>query len=187
MIAIKLNKHSDLPAFTAAIKKANLAVAAAPWNQASGFFSQVAAIIQAVIYGATFLIFLIVVFILMNTLIIGALERTGEIGTLRAMGGEKSFITAIFLWESLLLNGSAMILGMMASAAMIAIVAASGGIELPEIMAQYLVGGGKLELIVSARPFLEALGIVCAVSTAATIYPIRVATAITPLKAMTDR
>jgi ABC-type lipoprotein release transport system permease subunit len=97
MIAVKLKNHDDIPAFTAAIKKAGLDVAVAPWNKASGFFSQVAVIIQSVIYGATFLIFMIVVFILMNTLIIGALERTGEIGTLRAMGGEKSFITAIFL------------------------------------------------------------------------------------------
>jgi ABC-type lipoprotein release transport system permease subunit len=89
MIAIKLNNHKDIPAFIAAIKNADLGVSVALWNEASGFFAQVAAIIQSVIYGATFLIFLIVVFILMNTLIIGALERTGEIGTLRAMGGDE--------------------------------------------------------------------------------------------------
>jgi ABC-type lipoprotein release transport system permease subunit len=187
MIAIKLKNHNDIPAFTATIKKANLDVAVAPWNKASGFFSQVAAVIQSVIYGATFLIFLIVVFILMNTLIIGALERTGEIGTLRAMGGEKSFITAIFLWESFLLNGSALVLGMFVSAIMVITVSLSGGIALPDVMAQYLIGGGKLELIVSVRPFLEAIGIVLFVSTVATIYPVRVATSITPLKAMTDR
>jgi ABC-type lipoprotein release transport system permease subunit len=187
IIAVKLKNHNDLPAFITSIKKSGLDVAAAPWNKASGFFSQVAAVIQSVIYGATFLIFLIVIFILMNTLIIGALERTGEIGTLRAMGGEKSFITAIFLWESILLNGSALVLGMVVSALMVLIVSGNGGIALPDVMAQYLVGGGKLGLIVTVRPFLEAIGIVLVVSTVATIYPVRVATSIPPLKAMTER
>jgi ABC-type lipoprotein release transport system permease subunit len=187
MIAVKLKNHNDIPALTAAVKKAGLDVAVAPWDKASGFFSQVAAIIQMVIYGATFLIFLIVVFILMNTLIIGALERTGEIGTLRAMGGEKGFITSIFLWESLLLNGTALVLGMIVSAILVFFISANGGVALPDVMAQYLIGGGRLRLIVSARPFFEAIGIVLAVSTVATIYPVLVATSIPPLKAMTDR
>jgi ABC-type lipoprotein release transport system permease subunit len=89
--------------------------------------------------------------------------------------------------ESLLLNGSALLLGMMVSAVMIAAISAKDGIALPDVMAQYLIGGGKLPIIVSARPFLEAIGIVLTVSTLATIYPIRLATSITPLKAMTDR
>jgi ABC-type lipoprotein release transport system permease subunit len=76
---------------------------------------------------------------------------------------------------------------MFVSAIMVVAVSANGGISLPDVMAQYLIGGGKLGLIISARPFLEAIGIVFFVSTAAAIYPVRVATSITPLKAMTDR
>jgi ABC-type lipoprotein release transport system permease subunit len=53
-------------------------------------------------------------------------------------------------------------------------------------MSQYLVGGGSLPLLVSVRPFVEAGALVVAVSALATLYPIRVATAITPLKAMSD-
>ena len=37
----------------------------------------------------------------MNTLIISIVERTGEIGTMRALGGEKSFIRGLFLAETL--------------------------------------------------------------------------------------
>lgn len=187
IIAVKLKRHTQAAALVDGLTKEGFAVKTAPWNEASGFFANVARIIQAVIYGATFLIFLIVIFILMNTLIISVLERTGEIGTLRAMGGEKSFITALFLWEALLLNGAAALLGMGLSLVIVLAVEAGGGIVLPDMMAQYLVGGGRLHLLFSARPFIEALLLIVGVSALATVYPIRVATAITPLKAMTGK
>jgi putative ABC transport system permease protein len=187
MIAVKLKDSRTVPAFVQEVGKQNFGVKVALWNEASGFFAYIASIIQAVIYGATFLIFLIVVFILMNTLIINVIERTGEIGTLRALGAEKSFITLVFMWESLLLNGAAALLGMMASGILILAVGRSSGIVLPDVMQQYLVGGGGLRLIFSVRPFAEALVLILAVSGLATVYPIRVATSITPLKAMSAK
>jgi ABC-type antimicrobial peptide transport system permease subunit len=54
-------------------------------------------------------------------------------------------------------------------------------------MQQYLVGGGGLRLLFTPRPFIEALVLILAVSALATVYPIRVATAITPLKAMSGK
>ena len=187
MIAVKLKHHSDAASLSAGLAKEGFEIKTASWKEASSFFASVADIIQAVIYGATFLVFLIVVFILMNTLIISVLERTSEVGTLRALGGEKGFITSIFIWEALLLNGSAVIAGSMVSMIVLLTMIGSGGLPLPSIMAQYLIGGGDLKLIISPRPFIEALGVVLAVSFLATIYPIRVATAITPLKAMTGK
>jgi putative ABC transport system permease protein len=185
MIAVRLKNHEQAGAFLRELKQRNFKVKSASWSEASGFFASVANIIQSVIYGATLLIFLIVVFILMNTLIISVLERTGEIGTLRAIGGEKGFITGIFLWESFLLNGAAALVGMLLSLVLILAVSGQGGISLPELISQYLVGGGVLKMRLSIRPFIEALVMIAGVSVLATLYPIRVATAITPLKAMT--
>jgi ABC-type lipoprotein release transport system permease subunit len=76
---------------------------------------------------------------------------------------------------------------MVVSIIVILAISASGGLPLPDIMAQYLVGGGDLRLIFSARPFIEAMVLILVVSAFATIYPVRVATAITPLKAMTGK
>ena len=42
-------------------------------------------------------------------------------------------------------------------------------------------------MTLSAGPFLVALGVVAAVSVLATLLPMRVATRITPLAAMSDR
>lgn len=187
MIAIKLKKSDSAAEFIAGLNRAGFGVKAANWKEASGLFASVAVIIQSIIYGATFLIFLIVVFILMNTLIIGVLERTGEIGTLRAIGGEKGFITAMFLWESAILNGIAVLLGIIVSFALIVLSKNSGGVTLPDVLAQYLVGGGALPILISVRPFIEAVVVVLIVSLVATIYPISVATKISPLKAMSNK
>jgi putative ABC transport system permease protein len=187
MVAVKLKDHGTVSVFAQDIEKAGFGVKSATWKEASGFFAYIAGIIQAVIYGASFLIFLIVVFILMNTLIIGVLERTAEIGTLRAIGGEKGFIGALFLWESFLLNGMAATLGMLAGFITILGLGASGGIALPDVVQQYLTGGSTLPLVLSPRPFAVAAALVVVVSLLATIYPVRVATAITPLKAMSGK
>jgi putative ABC transport system permease protein len=187
MIAVKLKRHQDAPLFAAQAVREGFEVKTASWKEASSFFANVADIIQSIIYGATFLIFLIVVFILMNTLIISVLERTAEVGTLRALGGEKGFITSIFISEALLLNGCAAVAGMLASITVILAIGASGGLALPEIMSQYLMGGGDLRIMLSARPFIEAIVLILVVSVSATVYPIRVAAAIAPLKAMTGK
>ena len=184
MIAVKLKNPSDPRTFIDALAKQGFGVRTASWKDASGFFANISGIIQGVIYGATFLVFLVVVFILMNTLIINVLERTGEIGTLRAMGAEKGFVAVVFMWESFLLNGAAALLGMAMSIGLILLFSGSNGIVLPDILQQYLVGGGTLKLLVSPRPFIEAFALIITVSVLATLYPIRVAMSVTPLKAM---
>jgi putative ABC transport system permease protein len=186
MIAVRLADHDSVDRVIAVLNAADLGVKAARWDEASGFFARIASGLQAFIFLATGLIFLIVAFIFMNTLIINIVERTSEIGTMRALGGEKSFIRRLFLAETLLLNIpfslGAMVLGLIAVLA-----AGAGGLPLPDSVSQYLIGGGALPLRLSAAPFLEALVIVLAVSVIATLYPIRVATGITPLAAMGER
>jgi putative ABC transport system permease protein len=182
LIAVQLKNASDAKAFVNDLSKNGFSIKTADWKEASGFFAYIADTIRAVIYSATFLIFLIVVFILMNTMIINVLERTGEIGTLRAIGGEKSFIMSIFLAESFILNGIAAFVG--ASVSLILILLFRTGIMLPDIVQQYLTGGREMPLLLSPLPFIEALAVILAVSIIATLYPIKVATAITPLKAM---
>jgi len=184
LIAVKLKYRADLTQFMQQVTTTHPSAACVAWKDASSFFAKVAGIIQMVIYGATLLIFIIVAFILMNTLIISVLERTAEVGTLRALGGEKGFITGLFLWEAFLLNGISATVGMIISALLIAIAGRSGGVPLPDVVAQYLIGGGQLPLLFTARPFIEAVMLVFVVSVSATIYPIQVATSITPLKAM---
>jgi putative ABC transport system permease protein len=186
MIAVKLKNHDSLAASMKAITDANPTVLAAKWDDASGGFASISAAFQAFIYIATLLIFLVVALIFMNTLIINVIERTSEIGTMRAMGSEKSLIRGIFLAETFILNLVFMAAGMIAGT-LIILLFGQRGVPLPETLAQYLIGGGSLPLRMTARPFIEATVVIAVVSVLATLYPIRVATKITPLKAMSEK
>jgi putative ABC transport system permease protein len=186
MIAVLLKDHATASAVIARAAGQDLGVKAARWDEASGFFSRISSALQAFIFLATALIFLVVAFIFMNTLIINIVERTGEIGTMRALGAERKFVRRIFLAETLLLNVAASLVGILVGLAMI-LATGRGGLPLPDTVSQYLIGGGSLPLLLSPWPFVVALVVVVAVSVLATILPIRVATRITPLAAMSDR
>jgi len=75
----------------------------------------------------------------------------------------------------------------MAGAAVALAAFSRNGIALPEIISQFLIGGGPLRLEVTPAPFFLALGIVALVSIFATIYPVSVATKVSPLSAMSER
>ena len=186
MVAVRLKSHDTMETVRARLAAQGFPVKTARWDEASSFFARIASGIQAFIYFATALIFLVVAFIFMNTLIINITERTAEIGTMRALGGERSFIRAIFLGETLFLNVASALAGMIVSLALV-LVFQRTGLPLPETVAMYLVGGGALPMVLSAGPFLVAFVVVVGVSILATLLPVRVATRITPLAAMNDR
>ncbi len=187
MIAVRLKDHDKSVAVMATLKAdPELGINIATWEQASGFYAQISLALQAFIFLATGLIFLVVTLIFMNTLIINVVERTGEIGTMRALGADKSFVRGVFLTETLILNVSAS-LGAMAVSGIILAIVGGRGLPLPEPISQFLIGGGPLTMTVDPVPFLAALLTVIAVSVLATVYPVSVATAITPLKAMNDK
>jgi ABC-type lipoprotein release transport system permease subunit len=186
MIAVRLKDHATAEAVRTRLAGQGFEIKTARWDEASGFFARISSALQAFIYFATALIFLVVAFIFANTLIISIIERTGEIGTMRALGGEKSFIRSIFLAETLFLNVAASLVGIVVGLVLI-LAAGRTGLPLPETVSQFLIGGGPLPMVLSPMPFVTALVIVIAVSILATIVPIRLATRITPLAAMSDR
>jgi putative ABC transport system permease protein len=187
MIAVKLHDHTKSEAVMKMVEtKSDLGIKVSGWREASGYFAQIAAGLQTFVYVATGLIFLIVAFIFMNTLIINITERTEEIGTMRAIGAERGFIRRLFISETLILNLTATAVAM--AAAFIAILAiGKGGIPLPDTFSQFLIGGGNLPLELRFGPFLQAIAVTVFVSILATLYPVRVATSITPLEAMNRR
>lgn len=187
MCAVSLKPGADADEAIARLEgNASLGVKAARWDKASGFYAMISLALQAFIFVATALIFLVVIMIFMNTLIINVVERTGEIGTMRAIGADKSFVRAIFLAETLMLNTVSAFAGIAVALALLAF-GRNGGFPLPEIVSQFLIGGGPLPLSVGFAPFGIAIVTVLAVSVLATVYPVSVAASITPLKAMSDR
>ncbi|MDP2790730.1 MAG: FtsX-like permease family protein [Rectinemataceae bacterium] len=188
MLAVTLKDHNALESVLAQVRTEgeSLGIKVASWKEASGFYATISSALQAFIVVATALIFLVVTLIFTNTLIINVVERTGEIGTMRALGTDKSFIRGLFLTETLILNLSAALVAMLVSLIAMLFLSKSG-IPLPDTISQFLVGGGRLPLQIRLMPFIQAIFVVALVSVLATLYPVAVATSITPLKAMSDK
>ncbi|MBN2324382.1 MAG: ABC transporter permease [Spirochaetes bacterium] len=187
MIAVHLNEGVDTNRYLETLQKTakQYGFKTAPWDEASGGLARISGALQGFIYAATALIFIIVALILMNTLIINIMERTSEIGTIRAIGAKKSFVTLMFLSETLVLNVIAGIAGIAVSAVLI-LIAGRIGIALPGPVSQFLIGGGRLYPTLSLSTVGQALLIIVVITILATLYPLRVATRVTPLVAMSE-
>lgn len=90
---------------------AGLAVDVKTWNELSPFYTKVKKMFD-VIFLITFLIvFTIVVMSIVNTVTMAIMERTREIGTLRALGVRRRGIVGLFALESLMLGVFGALLG----------------------------------------------------------------------------
>jgi putative ABC transport system permease protein len=187
MISVHLKEGVDTVQFIERLKAEGkeYGVKFAPWDEASGGLARLSGALQGFIYAATALIFIIVALILMNTLIINIMERTGEIGTIRAIGAKRGFVTLMFLSETLVLNVIAGIIGIVISAVLI-LIAGRVGIALPGPVSQFLIGGGRLYPMLNIATVGQALLIIVVITILATLYPLRVANKVTPLKAMSE-
>ncbi len=90
---------------------AGLKVDVKTWNELSPFYTKVKKMFD-VIFLITFLIvFTIVVMSIVNTVTMAIMERTREIGTLRALGVKRKGIVGLFALESLMLGVFGALLG----------------------------------------------------------------------------
>lgn len=85
---------------TDAFDSQKIEMKAVDWQEASGFVGQFVGIVRIVLVIGVLIIFLVALVIINNTLVVATLDRSREIGTMRAVGAQKSFILSLFLWET---------------------------------------------------------------------------------------
>jgi putative ABC transport system permease protein len=90
------------------------------------FYGQALAMFGTLVGFVALLIGAIVLFTVGNTMSTAVMERTQEIGTLRAMGLRRSGIRRLFIHEGLLLGVVGAMLGVLSAAALAALINASG-------------------------------------------------------------
>jgi ABC-type lipoprotein release transport system permease subunit len=152
------------------------------WEDEMSFLSW---IVTAVTWLGNVLVTVLMVIVavgIVNTLAIAIRERTREIGTLRAIGMQRTQVLRLTLLEAFLLG----LLGALAGAAAGALVAAglnAAGIELPETMQYFLL---QRNLHVAVHPGQVALSVafVTLLTTAAAIWPSAHAARLRPVTAM---
>ena len=164
-------------------KDAGLDVYAMDWRAGASSYSQSVEGI-GLVFNILIIILAIVVFIIiMNTMIVSVIERTGEIGTMRAIGAEKKFVRRLFFSETLILTSISSVLGIILAAIIMAIFN-SLNITITNSIAKMILGGGLLRF--SPTPAIIIITIVIAIggSLISNLSPVKSALKITPLKAL---
>ena len=111
-----LLKHSEqTPALrtrlVADLAAAGLQLDIRTWNEMSPFYTKVKKMFDVIFLISFLIVFTIVAMSVVNTFTMAVLERTREIGTLRALGVKRRGIVALFSLESVLLCGCGALLG----------------------------------------------------------------------------
>ncbi|HCM29107.1 MAG: hypothetical protein A2Z99_09950 [Treponema sp. GWB1_62_6] len=153
------------------------------WKGAAGTNGKIADIVRIVFNIALVVIAVVSVIIMMNTLVISVIERTSEIGTMRALGAKKSFIRSMFLTETLTLT---IVFGFIGSAIALAAIGILNALKIPAAndFMRLLFGGATLTLTPRIGSFIGTIAMVFAVGYLAHLYPVAVALKIQPVAAM---
>jgi putative ABC transport system permease protein len=153
------------------------------WKEAAGPFAVIPGAMRALLSLGAIVIAVVGIIIVMNTLTTSAMERTREIGTMRALGASKGFVRILLFTETLAIGAAFGALGMALGAAAIGVMNLVG--LRPESQTlQLLMGGPLLRPSLSPWAIMVAAAAVAAVSFLANLYPSAVALGIQPVAAI---
>jgi len=165
------------------LSKAKLGVHAVTWKKASGFVGNMAIIIKGALFLFVMFLFIVAIIIIVNTLSMAAIERTTEIGMMRAIGSQKGFIAKMFVGETAMLSFAFGGIGIIAGIIIVNIIPVFQ-ITSANDLVQLLYGGDTFLPALSIGNILLVVFELTVVTAITVIYPIRVATRITPLDAI---
>ncbi len=153
------------------------------WRNAAGLSAQAVFALQSAFYGGIVFIVLGAVLVIMNALVISVFERVGEIGTMRGIGAEKSFIRKLFIAESMILTMTASAAGILLGI-MFSLLASKSGITIENDLLITLFGGTVIKPSVGFIPVVKHLFMAAVVGSVAWIYPVSLAMKIQPVEIM---
>ncbi len=156
------------------------------WQEASGFVGQFVNIVRLVLIFALGVIFIVALVIINNSIIVGTFNRIREIGTMRAIGAQKSFVVGMFLAET----GITALLGAVVGGALAVGLLAwlnKVGIASTHDVVTFLFSGPRLypqlhPAIIVLCPIFVSL-----IATIASIYAARHAAHVKPAEAMQEK
>ncbi|HOT59731.1 MAG TPA: FtsX-like permease family protein [Spirochaetia bacterium] len=186
-ILIRTDKPDVAPAVIKELntffKDNNIAAQAGDWKAAAGEFAQSVDIFGTVLFVGIIILAFVVVVIIMNTLVVSVIERTTEIGTIRALGASRSFVRRLFFTETLLLSLIFGSIGIVLSYIVNTIIR-SLNIKAGNRILELLFGGPVLSPIITGGTVATALIIIVLVGIVAHFYPVSVALRIEPIRAI---
>jgi ABC-type lipoprotein release transport system permease subunit len=153
------------------------------WREAAGLLGQFILLARVVLYFAVGIIFVVAMVIINNAVMMATLQRTAEVGTMRAIGAQRGFILSMVLVETLTLG---LVFGALGAGLGTGVVSAlhAFGIPARNETLYFFFSGPRLHPVLSATNIVAALVIVIVVTTLSTLYPAFIATRVPPVRAM---
>jgi putative ABC transport system permease protein len=121
--------------------------------------------------------------IIMNTLVVSVMTRTVEIGTMRAIGAQKSFIMRMFITETSLITLIFGALGFLIGFVILSVFYFIG-IPTDNNCLRFFGGGLTIKPFISLGPVILSVLLMAAIGLLSWIFPVFMALKITPLKAI---
>ncbi len=139
-----------------------------PWYALADFYNKTTELFGKQLEGIRLIIALIIMLGISTTMMMSVMERTGEIGTVLALGVKRSGVLRLFLAEGIVLGLLGGLLGLLVALAAAAAISAVGiPMPAPPGKAHGFIAG----IIVTRRIALEALALAVGTTLAASIYP----------------
>ena len=170
-------------ALQAAIDAANLNLQVVDWQRASGILGQFIVVIRTVLSVAIFIIFLVAMVIINNSMVMATMDRVAEIGTMRAIGAQRWLVIGIFLLETFVLGLLAGGVGALTGVGIISWLN-NVGVRAGTDALVVLFAGPRLYPTWDVIDVLFGLGVVTTAGLLSTLYPAVLASRIQPIVAM---
>jgi len=178
-----VSETAVVAALNAQFHEAGLAVKAQTWFPSaqpdSGIFWAMSLVFNVIIW----LIAIVSVIIIMNTLVASVMERTPEIGTMRALGAQRSFVRGLFITETLTITVVFGLVGILVGFLLIVLLNLTG-IAAPNDFMKLIFGGPLLRPDVTLSQISTAVSIIIFIGLVSWILPVRMALKVSPLKAI---
>ena len=176
---------SVITSMNAHFKEADWKLKAVDWEGAAGYVASLVKAFQLVFLILVLIISVVSIIVIMNTMVVSIIERTGEIGTMRALGAQKGYIRGIFLTETFTLSIVGGLVGLLVGSVLL-LVLHTTGMASPNPLFDLVLGGKILYPVLSLSSAAWALVIMVAVGLLSSLYPTMIALRITPVKAMSN-
>jgi ABC-type antimicrobial peptide transport system permease subunit len=153
------------------------------WQKAAGLIGQFVLLMKVVLWIIIVIMFAVVLAIINNAVMMATLQRVREVGTMRAIGAQRSFILSMVLVETVVLGLVFGGLGALAGSGLITYLG-STGIPASSEELYFFFSGPRLLPTLSIDNLLVAFVLVVGVSVFSTFYPAFLATRVSPVTAM---
>ena len=161
----------------------DLQLRAVSWQKAAGLIGQFTLLMKVVLWIIIVILFAVVLAIINNAVMMATIQRVREVGTMRAIGAQRSFILSMILLETVVLG---LVFGGLGAGAGSALITYLGNVGIPAGSEEmyFFFSGPRLLPTLGADNLITAFVLVVGVSLFSTLYPAFLATRVSPVTAM---